>query len=173
MNANIRAELAELENMTATELRERYRQLYGEDSRSGNRQWLFRRCTWRVQALAEGDLDQRILQIREHADQIANDADLRVMAPRETTPDSAAPRQIKKVKIRQENRLPLPGTVLVRPFKGREHVVTVLSDGFEYDNHMYKSLTAVAYAISGSHWNGFHFFREQLNYTKREEARHE
>jgi hypothetical protein len=172
MMQNIQQELVALESMTATQLRSRYRELFGEDSRSGNRRWLFRRCAWRVQALAEGNLAERIERIRAQATQLANDADLRVVAPREPTPDPSAPRQIVKVALRQEDRLPLPGTVIERPFKGRRHVVKVLGDGFEYNNRIYKSLSAVAHAISGSHWNGFHFFREQLNYAKREEARH-
>ncbi len=51
---NIRKELAVLERMTPGELREKYRELFGDESRSGNRQWLYRRCAWRLQALAQG-----------------------------------------------------------------------------------------------------------------------
>ena len=35
----------------------------------------------------------------------------------------------------------------------------VLTEGFEYDGERYKSLTAVARAITGTHCNGFHFFK--------------
>ena len=45
--------LAALKGMTPKQLRERYAELYGEPSRSGNKQWLIRRCAWRIQALAE------------------------------------------------------------------------------------------------------------------------
>jgi hypothetical protein len=47
---DLRRELAALEKMTAKELRGKYRELFGDESRTGNRQWLFRRCAWRLQA---------------------------------------------------------------------------------------------------------------------------
>jgi hypothetical protein len=51
-----------------------------------------------------------------------------------------------------------PGTVLTRPYKGRTVAVQILEDGFEYDGKKYRSLTAVTKAVTGSHWNGRHFF---------------
>lgn len=48
----IQGQLAAMRTMTAGQLREKYRELSGEESRSGNRQWLYRRCAWRLQALA-------------------------------------------------------------------------------------------------------------------------
>ena len=47
-------ELRTLATLTPTELRHRYAEVFGEASRSGNRQWLLRRIAWRLQALAEG-----------------------------------------------------------------------------------------------------------------------
>ena len=55
-------------------------------------------------------------------------------------------------------RLPLPGTVLTRQYRGRLIEVTVLPNGFEWEGQVFKSLTAVAKAVTGSHWNGFLFF---------------
>ncbi|HRP63656.1 MAG TPA: DUF2924 domain-containing protein [Phycisphaerales bacterium] len=46
----------------------------------------------------------------------------------------------------------------MRRFKGHDYMVTVLPNGFEYDGEVYRSLSAVAHAISGSHWNGLLFF---------------
>ena len=51
-----------------------------------------------------------------------------------------------------------PGTRLVRDWHGVGHTVTVLEDGFEYSGKPWRSLTAIARAISGSHWNGPRFF---------------
>lgn len=51
-----------------------------------------------------------------------------------------------------------PGTRLVRDWRGVGHTVVVLADGFEYDGQHWKTLTAVAKAITGSHWNGPLFF---------------
>jgi len=53
---------------------------------------------------------------------------------------------------------PPPGSVLTREYKGRTVRVRVLDDGFEYEGQPYRSLTAVARAITGSHWNGRAFF---------------
>ena len=56
-------------------------------------------------------------------------------------------------------RLPRPGTALVRKYKGRQVRVIVLADGFEYEGERFSSLTAVAKAITGTHCNGFRFFK--------------
>lgn len=174
---DVEQEIAALRGMTPTQLRGRYRELFGQESRSGNRQWLFRRCAWRVQMLAEGDLGERVERVRRRAMEMANDADLRVIPPRAPLVAEQAPRRVSRVVIRQEGRLPPPGmgVELVRRYKGQVHVVKVQDDGFEYNNQRFRSLSAVAYAITGSHWNGYRFFQESLNYAKQpasEEARH-
>ena len=66
----------------------------------------------------------------------------------------------------RNHRLPPPGTVLVRPYKGARLQVRVLQAGFEYDGLVYRSLSAVAKAITGSHCNGFLFFRNTLNHNQ-------
>ena len=58
-----------------------------------------------------------------------------------------------------DRRLPLPGSILTRRYKGRTVAVTVLDQGFDYQGEIYRSLTAVAKAVTGTHWNGYHFFR--------------
>ena len=57
------------------------------------------------------------------------------------------------------DRLPLPGTILTRDYKGTMIQVQVLPNGFEYQGEVYKSLSAVAKAVTGQHVNGFAFFR--------------
>ncbi len=61
-----------------------------------------------------------------------------------------------------DHRLPPPGTVLTRTYKGARLEVRVLAGGFEYDGQVYKSLSAVAKAITGQHCNGFLFFQGAL-----------
>ncbi|NIA07156.1 MAG: DUF2924 domain-containing protein [Actinobacteria bacterium] len=160
---NMRKELADLQKMAAKDLRAKYRELFGDDSRSGNRQWLFRRCVWRLQALAEGGLSDRA---RQRAMEIANDADVRSIPPRPVVPDKTMLQQTRPTDIKADDRLPMVNTVLTRKFKRRVHTVTVLPNGFEYDGQIYKSLTAVAKIITGSHWNGYHFFKKSLLHTK-------
>jgi hypothetical protein len=54
--------------------------------------------------------------------------------------------------------MPVAGTRLLREWQGVEHTVTVLADGFDYDGRPYKSLSAIARAITGTRWNGWLFF---------------
>ena len=58
----------------------------------------------------------------------------------------------------QDRRLPLPGALLTRKWKGRTIVVEVLAKGFRYENRSYSSLSAIATAITGTRWNGLAFF---------------
>ena len=51
-----------------------------------------------------------------------------------------------------------PGTRLVRDWRGVGHTVTVLEDGFSYDGKQWSTLSAIAKAITGAHWNGPRFF---------------
>jgi hypothetical protein len=67
-------------------------------------------------------------------------------------------------------RLPGPGGVLTRLYKGQRLEVTVLARGFAYAGTIYRSLSAVAKAITGSHCSGFLFFRLAGKAAKRREA---
>ncbi len=71
----MRKEIDELRGMTVGQLREKHLGVFGEESRSNHKQFLFRRIAWRIQALAEGGLSERA---RRRALEIANDADLRI-----------------------------------------------------------------------------------------------
>ncbi len=157
----IQKQVAALGTMGVRELRERYEEVFGEAARSSNRRWLQRRVAWRIQMLAEGDLAKRTVErIREKAATLARDADLRVRPPAGPQDDDGVLERtvVGTLPTGRDERVPPPGAVLVRRFKGREHRVTVRANGFEYAGEIYRSLSAVAHAISGSHWNGFHFF---------------
>jgi hypothetical protein len=77
MNASVLKEIEGLRRLTVGGLRERYREAFGEESRSGHKDYLFRRIAWRLQANAEGGLSERA---RRRALEIANDADLSLAA---------------------------------------------------------------------------------------------
>lgn len=149
--------IEKLGGLTVAQLRARYAEVFGEPTRSGNRQWLLRRVAWRIQALAEGDLSKRA---RRRARELARDADIRLRPPTDRGPalGTDVRTTTRQIASRLDERLPIPGSVLTRTFKGWEYRVTVLQDGFEYDSAIYRSLSAVAAAITGSHWNGYHFF---------------
>jgi hypothetical protein len=57
------------------------------------------------------------------------------------------------------DRLPPPGNWVERQYEGEIIRVLVLADGFEYEGQRYRSLSAVAKAVTGTHTNGFLFFR--------------
>lgn len=158
---NVKIQIAALERMTVGQLQKRYADAFNEPARSGNRQWLLRRVAWRLQALAEGDLATRAIErSRERARELARDADLRLRPPDvpASSEGQAGVVVIGRMAIRRDERVPPPGTLLTRLFKGHEYRVTILSNGFEYDSEVYRSLSAVAHAITGSHWNGLYFF---------------
>ena len=80
MDNAVLMEVESLRRATLAGLREKYQEVFREETRSRHREHLFRRIAWRLQALAEGDLFERA---RGRASQIAQDADLRKVAPRD------------------------------------------------------------------------------------------
>lgn len=157
MKLNIGKELAALRRLTLKELRQRYADLHGEETRTFNRQWLVKRIIWRMQALAEGDLSERA---RRRAVELANDADLRLHPPKLSTADSnGGDVAVRTIRIRSDNRIPPPGALITRKYKNETVNVKVMPGGFEYEGEIYKSLSAVAKHITGSHCNGYLFFR--------------
>ena len=158
MDNSVLMEIESLRRATLAALRERDWQVFQEETHSRHREHLFRRIAWRLQALAEGDLSERA---RARAQEIAQDADLRIVAPRDfflvegervhTTRGDLNRRQ-------QDSRLPLPGALLTRKWKGRTILVEVLAKGFRYENRPYSSLSAIAVAVTGTRWNGLAFF---------------
>jgi Protein of unknown function (DUF2924) len=157
MHVNVAKELAALEAMSVSELRAKYAQVFGEETRVGNKAWLVKRIIWRLQALAEGDLSERA---RRRAAELAQDADLRLSPPRQK--QAASVQKNGKASAPVNGHLPLPGTILTRWYKGQALQVQVQRHGFEYNGQIYKSLSAVAKAITGSHTSGHLFFRRAL-----------
>ena len=156
MNMNI--ELAELKHMSAGKLKGKYLQIFGEPSRSGNKDFLRKRLAWRIQSLSEGTLSERARRIRGRASELARDADIRMTMPRSPSTTPGADRSVRPAPAKRDERVPMPGAVLTRQYRGRLIEVTVLPKGFEWDGELYRSLTAVAKAVTGSHWNGHLFF---------------
>ena len=158
MNLNIAKEVSVLKRMTVPQLRDRYAEAFGEQTRSNHKEWLIKRIAWRLQAQTEGDLSARA---RQRAAELANDADLRLSPPLPPKTGVAAPERTKTaaLQIHGDNRLPLAGTILTRLYKGETLQVLVLADGFEFEGAVYPSLSAVAKAITGSHTSGFLFFK--------------
>src|SRR4051794_40880953 len=153
----LRTEIESLRHMTVGQLKDKYRAVFGEPSRSNHKQFLFRRIAWRIQANALGGLSERA---RQRALEIADDADLRIRAPRNflTTELDEGRTTETRVAPTADPRLPMPGAMLVRRYRGKDIVVRVHEDGFEYDGQVHRSLSSAVRAATGTPWNGFAFF---------------
>ena len=154
MKLDIEREVAALQQMSTGQLCERYAELFGEPTRTRHRTYLVRKIDWKLQALAEGGLSERA---RRRAAELARGAELRVMPPKANEVTHAAA-VVAHATTSTDSRLPTPGTAIVRHYKGRTLQVLVLPDGFEFEGQRYKSLSAVAKKITGSHVNGYRFF---------------
>jgi hypothetical protein len=155
MKPHIAKEVRALQRLTVGELRAKYREAFGEESRSGNRTFLWRRIAWRLQELDEGGLSERAVR---RARELACDADLRIRPPKGAFANLNGQTITRQLSAPHDWRLPMPGTILTREYRGETHQVTVLPNGFEYDGEVYRSLTAIAKAITHTHWNGPAFF---------------
>ena len=162
MSDAIERQLGELQRMTTSDLVDRYEELHGHACRTRHRAYLIRKIAWRLQANAEGDLSERA---RRRAAELADDAEVRVMAPRAAVaPPRTTVRLAPRIAARgrhEDPRVPPPGSTIVRDYKHRTIRVRVLpaEEGFELDGERFPTLTAVAKRVTGQHMNGFRFFR--------------
>lgn len=159
MMITIASQVAALDGLTVGQLHERYAEVFGERARSRHRQYLLRRIAWRLQANAEGGLSERA---QRRAAELANEGDVRVTPPRAarspSPPGDVTGAGVVRGAPLGDSRLPPPGTILEREYRGHRIRVLVAADGFEVAGRRYRSLSAVAKAVTGSHVNGFRFF---------------
>ena len=154
MPPNLATEIAALPRLGVSELRAKFVTVFGEATPSHNKVWLVKRLAWRLQAQAEGDLSERA---RRRAAELVADADLR-LSPPPALATTATPDQPATLRVPNDVRLPRAGTILTRRYKGRMLEVEVLDHGFAFDGQVYRSLSAVAKAVTGSHCSGHFFF---------------
>ena len=149
MSDQVLARLAALKTTPTPKLKEQWRQLFESEPPAFNRRYLESRLAYRIQELAYGGLKpetvRRLEKLGEELD--GGRADVRK---------------------RPANDRPISGTRLIREYQGVEHCVSVRDDDFEYQGRPYKSLSAIARAITGTQWNGYRFFG--LRERKRGEA---
>jgi hypothetical protein len=139
MTDTVLARLAALKTTPTPELKRQWRDLFETEPPPYNRRFLESRLAYRIQELAYGGLKPETI---ERLEALAEQFDGRDPAKR---------------RIRMDNR-PIAGTRLIREWQGIEHCVTVCDFDFEYQGRPYKSLSAVARAITGTRWNGWIFF---------------
>ncbi len=157
---SIPAQIARLQKMSVAELREEWKRLYnGEEPRVSNRVWLWKRLAWRVQELEYGGLSDAALKRLE---ELMPTAELALRNP----PGNKQPRPAPIEPVR-DKRIPPPGTVLLRRYKGQAITVEVLANGFEWEGRQFRSLSAVAKEVTGSHLNGVRFFHLDRKETEK------
>ena len=156
MALNIGKEMTALKRMTVPELRRKYAQVFGEDTASRHKEFLIRRIIWRLQANQEGGLSERA---RQWARELAAESDIRLTAPRPRSVVPGGEATTAPVEFPHDDRLPMPGAIITRRYKNQTVEVRVLPRWFEFEGEVYRSLSAVAKKVTGTHWNGYHFFR--------------
>jgi len=144
MGTNMLGRINELRQMTVSELQSEWLRLYGEPSRSRNRDYLWKRLAWRIQELEHGGLSDRA---KQRIDELAPDAFIRARTPSTAPGRENAPSRVERP--RRDPRMPSPGTVITKTYRGRELRIIVRDDGFELDGAMYPTATALAKAITG------------------------
>ena len=135
-HAPIPARLAALKTTPTPELKQQWRDLFDSEPPPFNRRYLESRLAYRIQELACGGLKPEAIRRLERLDGGAR----------------------KRRSTRADRDRPIPGTRLLREWQGVEQIVTVTADGFEWQGRPYKSLSAIARAITGTRWNGWVFF---------------
>jgi len=133
------ARLAALKTTSTAKLKEQWTALFEAPPPPYNRRFLESRLAYRIQELAYGGLKpetvRRLEQLGEQLDG-----------------GNKAVRRIRGSDI------PIAGTRLIREYQGVEYTVTVIPNGYEWQGRPYKSLSAIARAITGTRWNGLLFF---------------
>ena len=140
MHDPIPARLAALKTAPTPELKAQWRDLFDSEPPPFNRRNLESRLAYRIQELAYGGLKPETIRRLERLGEELDGGDK------------------KKRGIRADRDRPITGTRLLREWQGVEHVVTVTATGFEWQGRPYKSLSAIARAITGTRWNGWTFF---------------
>lgn len=139
MTDTVLAQLAALKSAPMPALKEKWRDLFDREPPPYNRKFLESRLAYRIQELAYGGLKTETIE--------------RLEALGEQLDGGNSTKRRTRMDIR-----PVAGTRLIREWQGVEHVVTVQADDFEYQGRPYKSLSAIARAITGTRWNGWVFF---------------
>lgn len=134
------ARVIALKSATTPELKQQWRDLFDREPPPYNRRFLESRIAYRIQELAFGGLKPETLLRLERLGEELDGGD-----------------KTRRSK-RANSNLPIIGTRLLREWQGVEHIATVTAEGFEWQGRPYKSLSAIARAITGTRWNGWTFF---------------
>lgn len=133
------ARIAALKTTPTAKLKEQWTALFNTPPPPYNRRFLESRLAYRIQELAYGGLKPETVRRLEQLGEQLDGGNIAVRRLR-------------------GNDIPIAGTRLIREYQGVEHIVTVMPNGYEWRGRPYKSLSAIARAITGTRWNGLLFF---------------
>ena len=139
MQPSVLARVSALRATSTRDLKKRWRELFETEPPPYNRRFLESRLAYRIQELAYGGLKpQTLARLEALGEQLDG--------------GSIALRRIRT------DLKPITGTRLIREWQGVEYTVTVLKEGYEWQGRPYRSISAIARAITGTRWNGWVFF---------------
>lgn len=157
MSATIAAQVLALESMTVAQLRVRWQEVFGEETKQRHRRYLIKRLAWKLQ---EDQLPRLTPEQETRVQQYMREYE--AMPPEQWFPNAGRGRKKeasrKPAAGQRQRRLPKPGSLLTRDWNGRQVAVKVLDKGFEYQGRVYRSLSGVAREVTGTSWNGWKFF---------------
>jgi hypothetical protein len=156
---SIAAQVVALTHLSVPELRLKWREVFGEETTQRHRQYLIKRIAWELQRRHFGQELSPEAKARLHELQ----QEFRDTPPSQwfrgsranRAPTSSSPKGPRSVR---DAKAPKVGTVLTRDYRGERITVTVVDGGFQYAGEVYRSLSAVAKAVTGSHCSGVAFF---------------
>jgi len=153
VEGSIVSQIMALKEMSVEDLQKKYEEVFdGKKATSSNKTHLWKRIAYRIQEKQNGGLSDscraRIEELIKEHDPINN----KVLRP-ESGPENSG----NKPKVR-DSRLPIPGTLITKQYKGATLQIKVLEKGFEYNGKFFKSLTGLTKDITGLHWSGYNFF---------------
>jgi len=146
MKDSVIAQIAGLKTLDHNELCSLWKTLYGKEPPAYNRTFLVSRLAYRIQELAYGGLRD---ETRTKMCDVLGSSGFNEIGGR---------RKPRQSRAGARKDMPVAGTRLVRDWNGRRYEVIAVPGGFEYDGRLYRSLSAIAKAITGTHWNGKLFF---------------
>ena len=147
-------EITTLQSKPVKELKAKYQKLFGEEKAvPENKTILVKKIAYKLQEMKYGGLSpaakEKAASLIKKYDPVNNKAVRRGPAQKGET---------GRVKPHRSSRLPIPGSIITKVYKGKKLEVKVLEKGFEYKGQVYRSLSGVAKYVTGDGWNGFSVF---------------
>lgn len=156
--AEVTRAIAELHTLKVVELKARLAARRGRPVATNNKAYLIRKLAWLIRDEAEGHPRPRTLQeLLARGDALLPERWRERLGPLHLSPAAVAGTP-PATNPGRDPRLPAAGTTLARTFKGKTYRVLVHEADFEYAGQRYRSLSAIARAITGTPWNGLVFF---------------